>query len=189
MKDNNSSWFNLRDFDLMFNYNTKIIILIVILTILIGVLLFSNVGNSKMSYVENTSLTNLGNTSLLRQEENKTSFMGIFMITILFVIFVLFIIYYYHNVFKKKDEPDENDDTDKKPYNPFSSPFNKAESFQVYKNMNSIHNDKKNLTEEKFMNNIPIYPETNEENEFNGNVDKLKQKLCGIIMSPFTVKK
>lgn len=85
MENNNSSFFNLREYDLMFNVSTnKIILVIIFLSIVMYFLFFSNLGNS----------------SNLPEGENSNNSVGLLMTIILIVFIILGVKYYYDNVLK-----------------------------------------------------------------------------------------
>lgn len=250
MENNNSSLFNLREYDLMFNGSRNMIVVVIIIMAIVVVLLF---------------FSNLGNNSNLPEGENTNNYVGL-IITILLIVFVILCVkYYYDNVLniKEKSRPP-----------PPSLPLQKKEVFNIpgniynykeaeelckaydsrlanyeevekaynegaewcnygwsnnqtilfptqkstYDNLQKIkghENDcgrqgvnggymedselkfgvncfgykpKITLKEAELMKNTTPYPKTKEEEEFNDNVDKLKDNLDDIIISPFNYK-
>jgi hypothetical protein len=249
MENNNSSLFNLREYDLMFNISTNVIVVVIIIMAIVMYLLF---------------FSNLGNTSNLPEGENTNNYVGLLMSILLIAFVILCVKYYYDNVLKIKEkshatptQPLQQKEVFNIPENIYN--YNQAEQLckaydsrlatyeevekaynegaewcnygwsnnqtilfptqkATYDNLQKIkghENDcgrqgvnggymedselkfgvncfgykpKIRLKEAELMKNTTPYPKTKEEEEFNENVDKLKNNLDDIIISPFNYK-
>ena len=89
MENNNSSLFNLREYDLMFNDSRNMIVVVIIIMAIVVVLLF---------------FSNLGNNSNLSEGENTNNYVGLIMTILLIVFVILCVKYYYDNVLNIKEK-------------------------------------------------------------------------------------
>ena len=129
MENNNSSFFNLRDYDFNFNrFQNKIGVLIIVLAVLVFLLFFSNLGNSKLS----------------TEGENRSNYnyTGLFITIIIIVLLILGVKYYYDNVIKKKDDDtkeEESESEEEEEEAPQKKEvFNIAENIYTYKQANEV---------------------------------------------------